>query len=443
MEYLSGKVCYEKNGMYINVFNPNSWACENIVRAEIAIPRGILSSSRYKGFYAVCGDERIRCDVEALDVRAGNIRRANIVFCTEADALAFKSYRIEGVEEHFDAEIIYDSDANIIESKYYSVKLDGNGITNITDKTIGKAIVNSDTGSLFKGIINGIPQCSTGKWKVRTAGKGAEAIYWGDIGGVIIIFTLNIHNDTKLLDCSVKFIHHGERIGSEIETDTVNPTKGAFRHEDKLCFAFKPALAGNALKMRDLPFMVSASNADDKYIQGNYWTAVTDNTDGIAVFNKGAMCSVYENGELLIPLAYANPYIWGDRYLYGEYTHEFAIMPFSGAWHEADIHRNALAYEYPFAVEVINRAVAQSGQAIIAPIECELDRNAVLSALYSENGSIYARIYEYEGKRAAAILKNEGMSLEECNLLGEPVSSGNANGRLNLGKYQIKSYRLK
>ena len=436
MKYLSGKVAYEENGIYINVFNPNSWECENIVKTEIAIPRGILVNVKYKGFYAVCGDEKIPCDVEVLDARTGNIRRANIAFCAKAGALSFKSYKIEGVEVPFGAEITYNG--NIIESKYYSVKLDEYGIAGITDKTTGKTVADYETGSLFKGIINGVPQQSSGKWKIRISGKSAKAVYWGDIGGVIIIFTLDIHNDTKLLDCSVKFTHHGERIGYEIETDTINPTKGAFKHEDKLCFVLKLNLnESNINKIRDLPFMVSETG--DRYIQGNYWTAVTDNTNGVAVFNKGAMCSVYENGELLIPLAYANPYIWGDRYLHGEYTHSFALLPFTGEWREAGIHRSALAYQYKFAVDVINKAGAQSGETIISPFECELSGNAVLSALYSENGDIYARAYEYAGEDAALQIKTD-MSLEECSLLGEPLNSGNTG---SLSKYQVKTYKLK
>jgi len=448
MQYLSQKISYEENGIYVNIFNPNSWTCENIVKAEIKIPRS-ARNVKYKGFYAICGDEKIPCDVETLDARVGNIRRANLSFCAKADALTFKSYKIEGIEEPFHAEITYIN--NIIESKYYTIKLNENGIMRIYDKTTEKTVVESETGSLFKGIIDGVQSRSTGKWKVITEGKSAKAVYFGDIGGIIIIFTLTIRNDTKLLDCSVKFIHHGERIGSDVEQDMINPTKGAFKHEDKLCFALRPVITDNIVKVRDMPFMISETG--EKYIQGNYWTAVTDGTDGIAVFNKGAMCSVYSlynnemNGELLIPLAYANPYIWGDRYLYGEYTHEFAFMPFTGSWQEADIHRKALAYEYPFAVEAINNANAETKSGVkdiinMNPINYTSSRNVILSALYSESGNIYARLYEYEGKNAEAFLKKTGALTDECNLLGETVRS-DIGENLNLTKYQIKTYKIK
>ena len=456
MRCLSGKVSYDAESIYINVFNPNSWTCENTVTARIKIPRYMAKMVKCKSFYAVCGDEKIPCDLEILESTSNRnefVRRANIKFRAKAGALTFKSYKIEGVEETFKPEITFDKESQVIESKYYSIKLDKNGIVRMTDKISGKVIAGSESGSLFTGVIDGIPCRSTGKWKVHAEGKGAKAIYWGDIGGIILIFTLGIRNDTKLLDCSVRFTHNGERIGNDIEEEAFLGAKSCFMHRDKLCFALKPSITEKpgrpVTKVRDMPFMVSETEADNACIQGNYWTAISNGTDGLAVFNKGAMCSVYENGELLIPLAYANKYIWGERYLFGDYTHEFALLPFTGFWQEADIHRKALEYAYPFVVDVINTVKAQhSAGNTIAPVECNFCRNAVLSALYSENGALYARLYEYEGKKAAGTLRITGnglkkMSLTECNLLGETVShnANNADTDIVLHKYQIKTLR--
>ena len=447
MLYLSSKVSYDKDSIYVNVFNPNSWTCENIVKTQIKMRRYFSTKINYKGFYAVFGDERIPCDVEILDAKKDEIiRRANITFRAKADALMFKSYKIEGVEEAFKPEILYDNKENVIESKYFLIKLDENGIVSIKDRITGKVVAGSTKGILFKGIIDGVPCCSAGKWKVITEGKSAKAVYWGDIGGIIIIFTLSIRNDTRLLDCSVKFIHHGERIGNDIEDEEFLGTKSCFIHENKLCFALLPLITENpyepAKKIRDLPFMVSEVKTSDKYIQGNYWTAISDGVDGIAVFNKGAMGTVYENGELLIPLAYANKYIWGERFLYGEYTHEFALLPFKGTWQDADIHRKALEYSYPFAVDVVATIESQAGAGnTIAPLECDLGRNAVLSGLYSENGNMYVRLYEYEGKEAAGKLSIKGKELIECDLFGEPVNKNNAEKENILKKYQIKTFK--
>jgi len=451
MQYLSAKMTYDKDSIYVNVFNPNSWLCKNTVTVEISISRYMAEKKKFKGFYAVCGDEKIPCETEILDSRKECIRRANISFRASAGALTFKRYKIEGFEESFDTEIA--CSGNVIESKYYSIKLSENGIVHINDKNSGNVIAGSETGNLFKGLINGVPCYSVGKWKVITEGKGAKAVYWGDIGGIILIFTLIIRNDTKLLDCSVKFTHHGERIGSDMEKDEFQGDRCCFKHENKLCFELKPVIAETpeqpAAKIHDLPFMVSEAEACDTYIQGNYWTAVSDGINGIAVFNNGAMCSVYKNGELLIPLAYANNYIWGDRYLYGEYSHEFALLPFAGSWQDADIHRKALEYAYPFAAYVIITADEQSGSGNeITPVVCNFSRNAVLSALYSENGAMYARLYEYEGKEAAGTLRFigsgvEGKQFAECDLLGKVTNgNNNADGTIVLNKYQIKTLKM-
>ncbi|MCL2773551.1 MAG: hypothetical protein FWD71_09405, partial [Oscillospiraceae bacterium] len=362
IKYLSGKISYEAGGTYVNVFNPNSWECASIVTAEIKFPRS-ASNLHYKGFYAVFDDdEKIPCDVQALDVKGGYIRRANITFCAKAAALTFKSYKIEGVEEPFAPEIKYED--NIINSKYYIVKLNENGIVSVYDKLSEKTVINSENGSLFKGVINGVACCSSGKWNVFAEGRGAKAVYHGDIGGISIIFTLSIRHDIKRLECHVRFFHNGELIGSVVDASKVqfHENTNGFIHEDKLCFALSPVFINNGqmTKIRDIPFMIAETETEQKYIQGNYWTAVSDSVNGVAVFNKGAMCSVYNNGELLIPLEYANHYVWGDRYLYGEYTHEFALIPFTDIWQKADIHRKALEYEYPFAVDVINNASARS-----------------------------------------------------------------------------------
>jgi len=103
-----------------------------------------------------------------------------------------------------------------------------------------------------------------------------------------------------------------------------------------------------------------------------------------------------------------------------------------------------LEYEYPFAVEVINNSSVQSGEgAMITPIECDCGRNVILSALYSENGNVYARLYEYGGRNAEAVLKGQSISShEECNITGKTAGSGNSDGHMNLTKYQIKTYKL-
>ena len=40
-------------------------------------------------------------------------------------------------------------------------------------------------------------------------------------------------------------------------------------------------------------------------------------------------------------------YIWGTRMLMGDFAYEFAVAPFAGEWRQAELHRHALAYDFP------------------------------------------------------------------------------------------------
>ena len=75
-----------------------------------------------------------------------------------------------------------------------------------------------------------------------------------------------------------------------------------------------PALPPERTGIRDLPFAIPET--PDRYIQGNYWTAITGRSAGLAVFNRGTMALVREDdASVSVPLAYSMYYIWGTRIL--------------------------------------------------------------------------------------------------------------------------------
>src|ERR1035438_8926181 len=104
------------------------------------------------------------------------------------------------------------------------------------------------------------------------------------------------------LDFRVVFEFDGQRIGAV--SDNKRDARSPFLHEDKLRFKFHPAASEGSIGIRDLPFVIAET--PDPYIQGNYWTAIADGRTGLAVFNRGTMCSVRErDGGISIPLAYS------------------------------------------------------------------------------------------------------------------------------------------
>jgi len=301
---------------------------------------------------------------------------------------------------------------------------------------------------LFSGMIDGVPETSRGLWKVFCYHGTSEAVYIGTIGSVSIKFSMRLYSDSPRIDCSVSFQHHGERIG-KIYNDTGTTESfyalpspkdnlNGFIHNDKLCFDLRLPFTGAVTKTHDLPFMVT--NTDDDIVQCNYWISIHDNTTGVAFLNRGAMCALYQDGLLKVPLAYAHDYVWGSRMLYGDYLHEFVILPFMGTPVQAGIHREAIAYQYPFiAVFEKDRLTAKRDlPCVVQPIQLKSDPNAVMSALYTDNGKVLLRMYEYNGQPASVY---SSLGLCEANLLGEAIGSSIQRHTL-LGAYKIQTFSI-
>ena len=190
--------------------------------------------------------------------------------------------------------------------------------------------------------------------------------------------------------------------------------------------------------VRDLPFLVEKT--PDQYIQGNYWTACGDGTLGIACFNGGSMCMIRESNGISVPLEYANRYVWGTRMLYGEYEHTFSILPFSGSWEDQDLHRKAVAYEFPLVLREAEPGQEDPWDDEIQFFSLACSGNVLLSALYPEDGKVIARFYEYAGQEGSVQLQSPLANAEnEVNLLGEACASA-VGDIFPLSPHQIRSF---
>ena len=196
-----------------------------------------------------------------------------------------------------------------------------------------------------------------------------------------------------------------------------------------------PETTTDAVGIRDLPFAISET--DYKYVEGNYWTAISDGDQGIAIFNKGNMGTIREkDGSISIPLAYAMYYVWGTRMLHGRYSYEFALYPFSGAWQKADIHKKSIAYNFPLPQTDGNPGNGSLGDNLNL-LDIKAD-NVILSALYPSEGGIYTRFYEFKGQRVDPEIKwkIKNAATREVNFLGDNVEKT----YLEFNPWEIKSY---
>ena len=260
----------------------------------------------------------------------------------------------------------------------------------------------------------------------------------GYIAGIPYSFNITLYEDKPVIECKTTFNFNGQKIG--LPTQDLRDSHSPFVHDEKLRFKMFPNIDPSAVGVRDLPFAISETL--DSAIEGNYWTAINDKKTGLAVFNKGIMASIREkDNSLSIPLAYSMYYIWGTRPLYGKYDYEFAVYPFEGNWRSADISKKALEYSFrvPF-LETQNTTGQMNSK--IAPLQMEADNDVMLTALYSQNGSILARFFKYNdaSKESSLKLNMKSYKLSEIDLNGN-VLSKDANS-LRFSSWQFKTIKF-
>ncbi len=426
----------------ITAFNPLSWrrtewleapfaftgkgAAKTIIvkRGDTVVPSVLLAAERY-------GD--------------GSLMTARVGFPADLPGLGLAAYSLVPTNTAAPVNLprVETNPASLrLRTPFVDVRFDPRGgVAELTDRADGTALFQTNQRSaFFAGRIDGEAVESQGRWRLEPAGDAAPWVVAredGLIGSIPYTFEMKFCADTPRIDCRVKFHFSGQRIGrvSNDPRDGVSP----FVHEQKLRFKLFPAMNGPVTGVRDLPFAIAETT--NRYVEGIYWTAVSDRRVGAAVFNRGTMGAVREaDGGFAVPLAYAMFYIWGTRMLNGDFTYEFALLPFRGDWRQADLHRQALAYNFPFATRSSSpgngpwrdeRTLIEAGSDHI-----------LLSALYPEHGAVLARLYEAAGEpgETAVRLTRGAAHLVPVNLLGQ--GNGTVTGPLAFQPWQIRTVKF-
>ncbi len=409
----------------VTVFNPHCSPRREWVNVELSLPRGAAKAVEVRH-----GKQFVPSAVLSADRYSdGSIQRAQVAVVAETPALGFVSYAVVAAQEKSaprDAAIEIDEKNLRITSPYVVIGFNHEGgIDSLLDKRTREPLLQSGRRScFFAGRINGQDLGSKGQWAFEPAPDAAPWVVAresGLIGSIPYTLEVVIRADSQRLDCRVRFQFQGQKIGQL--SDDKRDSKSPFVHEQKLRFKIFPAVGDGAVGVRDLPFAVAETS--DRYVNGLYWTALSDGQKGIAVFNRGTMGSVREaDGSFSVPLAYAMYYVWGTRMLNGDFSYEFAVYPFAGDWRTADLHRQALQYNFP-CVSVCTAAGNDRLGSEFRWLEAG-STNVLVSALYSKQGKSYVRMYEYQGRESRASLKYlPGKArLTEVNLAEGPGFAG-------------------
>lgn len=355
------------------------------------------------------------------------------------------------------------SERNMLITPYYHVTFGENGgIRRLLDVHGRREVLETDRLSgVLTGDIDGVTCVSSGRTEVILEAQRAIVKETGAIGTVEYVMEWIFYDSLKRIDWKCTINTHREKIG--LSSEDRGDDKSAFLHEKKLRLRFYPAVSRHAFGVRDLPFAVSATK--NRYINGNYWTALADGDYGFAIFNKGLMGSIIEeDGAFSVPVAFSMYYVWdgcldgvkvsensvssmtegsvndGPHFMQGEYRYELGILPYEGGWQQAEIHKKALEYNFPcVAFRVKQRGGGRGNEWV--PLRVR-SNTAILSALYSKEGALYARFYENQGKRDKVTLQWDGAAvrLKEVDMLeNEQAWQGD---ELILEPWQIRTVKL-
>lgn len=426
----------------VTAFNPLSWTRRQWIEVEISS----LARGAARSFKVSQGGHPVPSALlRAHTFSDGSILEAHLAFAAEVPALTYAAYSIVPVTESpaaKDPGVRVDRAALHLTTPYLDIHLDPQGgIASLHDRKSGAPLITDGKRSaFFAGLIDGKDSESHGKWTIEIAGEDAPwaiAREYGFIADIPYTLQLTFRADSPQIDCRADFRFDGQKIGQL--SNQVRDAVSAFVHEKKLRFKVFPAVGNNASGVRDLPFAIAET--DSRYVEGVYWTALTDNKTGLAIFNRGTMGSVREaDGGFSVPLAFAMYYIWGTRMLASEYSYEFSLYPFEGEWRKADLHRRALEYNFP--------APFIKGSPGTGPWSDELrpldigSENVILSSLYSQDGRSYIRMYEYQGRGGTARIHamRGGTRLKEVNLLG--IGNADVTESPTFRPWQIRTFRV-
>lgn len=426
----------------VTVFNPLSWKQTRWIFANIALHKG-----EAKNFVAKCGDQKIPVNIITSNkLSDGSVLDAQIAFKVELAPLSFTSYSIlpEEVPVEIEKSAIHTDENNLVSiTPYYEIQLskDG-GITSIKDRKTGEFINSpSKRAAFFEGKIEGVDCQSNGKWIIQKSSENTpwvKMMEYGFISNIPYEFEMTLYEDNPRIDCKVKFDFNGQKIG--LLSDDLRDSHSPFVHEEKLRFKFFPKLDSIAIGIRDLPFVLSETK--NNYVEGNYWTALSDGKSGIAFFNKGNMGSVHEKDQSFsIPLTYAMYYIWGTRMLVGSYSYEFAILPFIGNWRDADLHKRALEYSFQAPTIESKPNNGKLGNRINT-FDIDTPDDILLTALYPQKERIVARFFKSSDQIPITSIRfgKKGVKMVETNLDGKILM--NMDGKLDFNPWEIKTIRF-
>ncbi len=443
----------DKDKEAILVVNSHSFSVEEWINAPVEC-----------AVTAFDGDKELECEMSD-DGKTINIH-------VKLSPFTVRKITLQKVERKTKSKCFWNEEEGLLNTPLYKIKLTDKGIAYLEDAVKSKKIFDNGEGELFTAYVNDGNYSSIGKWSVKVSSFGAKAVYEGSVSVIPCRFEMKFYANQKRIDCKARFELNGENVGHTGIAEGLKKslTIDGHRHEEKMNFIMNMCLDKNRRMVRDLPFSISDWNglvrknesywypeddirydvevspeesfAGTTYMQGVYWLGMNDKDNGIAVFNRGCMGSLIQGNRLEIPLLYSGPYMCGTRILDGVFEDEFALFPYDSSVTDAEIHRNAMSYEYLPCVTSLEKGNGDLSQFNFADFKSE-GGEVILTTFYPEDDGIFARFCNYSDDFASVSFSFDGKTdMKETDLLGKVISEI-SDGKLKFRPWEIKTIKIK
>ena len=454
-----GKINSPGAGVALVVFNDLSWPRTDIVFASAGFTE--LEADDV----ALVGPDGETVPLQLLETeRADNgaLLRAKVAFVArDVPGLGFAVYRLKPQMAERAAP---DTQAgNVLENEFCRVRVnlaDG-AITSLVEKAGGwdalsgsgnVVTMEEDHGDLwepYRGLDGG--QAIT--MKERHPAPPASAVLPGAEGVVTHgpVFS-EFAGTAGKLSTRIRLYAGLRRV--EIHTELVN-TDSHVRYR----VAF-PTSIRDGCSFHEIPFGAVA-HPEGVECPAQNWIDHSDGKQGIALLNRGLPGNNVADDVMLLSLlrsATIGGYGFGGGYEPGmgsdsglelgkQFSFDYAVLPHSGTWSEADIPREGLAFNHPLIA-----ITTASGQGPL-PVRWGLleisSPDILVSAMKpGEHGGIVLRMYEAAGRPAEGVtlrLSVHAISAEEVNLMEDPGRSlalDDSSLQLNFRPFEIKTIAL-
>lgn len=311
----------------------------------------------------------------------------------------------------------------------------------------GKKLFAGRSGYL-RGVIDGKDCQSTGRIEAfRLNGGALRLVEKGQIAEMAYTIRWHFNDACPEITFDMELCADGRMIGRK--SGDIHDPFSAYIHEEKLRMILLPALREERTGIYDRPF--ACERTVERYVQGYYLAAVTDGSDGIAVYSEGGVCLAREDeGVCSIPLAFAMHHIWDDaqgtinasmisqdnsgvHLMQGRYSYRYAIRAFADGMRDHQLLHEAVDFAQP--VFETRYSPALTALTIDAP-GCEL------SALFTDKGRLFVRLYDVGGEGCVAKIHLGGRParLRCCTMLCE--ESGDWSTSVSIPPKKIMTLRV-